>query len=104
MKTSKLVTKVCPLSTVVFMIEFGSDVSKLQTTKGLALQDIISEVHMYALKIEFPPQLRIFLLDRLAEIEFRLSSGASEKINLGSLIGAFQFIRDQAASQETELQ
>lgn len=27
---------------------------------------------------------------RLAEIEFRLASGASEKMNVGSLVGAFQ--------------
>ena len=61
----------------------------LKTRKGIALADIMSEVHKYLEKIDFPPQVRIYLLTEMAEIEYRLSIGTSEKLQLGALIGVF---------------
>eukprot|EP00051_Salpingoeca_urceolata_P001373 m.40468 g.40468 ORF g.40468 m.40468 type:complete len:342 (-) comp11369_c0_seq1:55-1080(-) len=63
---------------------------ELKDLKGLALQDIVYDIHEFAQRIEFPPQIRIFLLEKLAEIEERLVSGTSEKIQLASLVGIFQ--------------
>jgi DNA polymerase III delta prime subunit len=42
----------------------------------------------------FPENMKMFLINRLSEIEFRLSSGVSEKTQLASLIGAFIEIRN----------
>ncbi|KAG2222165.1 hypothetical protein INT45_007182 [Circinella minor] len=67
-----------------------SNVEKLKREAGLALQDIISEIYYYILAIEFPPDTRIFLLENLAEIEYRLAEGANENIQLGALVGAFK--------------
>ncbi|XP_076369454.1 replication factor C subunit RfC3 isoform X2 [Tachypleus tridentatus] len=69
-------------------------VSDLKVTKGLALEDILTQVHLYVHRIEFPVQVKLQLLEKLADIEYRLASGTSEKIQLSSLISAFQVARD----------
>lgn len=51
------------------------------------------------MKLKIPPKMMMFLLEKLAEIEVRLSSGSSEKLNLGALVGAFQLVRQQVFSQ-----
>lgn len=71
-----------------------NNIMELKTTKGLALQDILSEVHSYVHKVDLPMHIRIHLLEKMAEVEYRLSSGTSEKIQLSSLIAAFQVTRD----------
>lgn len=74
--------------------EAYNNILKLKTTKGLALQDILTEVHQYVHRIDFPIHVRIDLLIKMAEAEFRLMSGTNEKIQLGSLVSAFQIARD----------
>lgn len=71
------------------------EIQKLQNFKGLATQDILKEIHHYTLKLDLPTDLKIFLFNKFSEIEYRLSCGSSDKINLGSIIGAFQLIRDK---------
>jgi replication factor C subunit 3/5 len=71
----------------------------LQTLKGLALQDIITEVHLYLLRLKISQELRMALLDKLAEAEYRLASGTSEKLNLGAMVGAFQIAKEQMAAE-----
>jgi len=70
-------------------------ISKLSTVKGLALQDIITEVHRKVLLYDFSEEVRIMLIDKLSDIEHRLSAGTSEKLNLGALVGAFHLAREQ---------
>ena len=85
----------------------------MQQQKGLALQDIIRDVHLYMLRIPFTnPDARIYLLDQvgnvvqprireisypisqLSNIEHRLSTGTMESVQLGSLVGACTVARD----------
>ncbi|EGN96830.1 hypothetical protein SERLA73DRAFT_111563 [Serpula lacrymans var. lacrymans S7.3] len=65
-------------------------ISTMKTERGLALQDLISGAYEYIETIEFKPQARIYLLDYLATTEHRLSAGASEKIQLSAMLGAFK--------------
>eukprot|EP01121_Diplochlamys_sp_Union-15-3_P006426 TRINITY_DN16916_c0_g1_i1.p1 TRINITY_DN16916_c0_g1~~TRINITY_DN16916_c0_g1_i1.p1 ORF type:complete len:117 (+),score=22.98 TRINITY_DN16916_c0_g1_i1:61-411(+) len=70
----------------------------LKTNKGLATADILKEVHAYVGRlITKQPDVLINLYIALADIEYRLASGASEKIQLGSLVGAFQLAREALA-------
>ena len=39
--------------------------------------------------IEMPNKIRIELIDRMADVEYRLAYGTSEKLQLGALVGAF---------------
>lgn len=68
--------------------------SKLKVEKGLALQDLISDVYDYVHSIELPSTCRIFLVDQLASIEYRIASGCEDKLQLLALIGAFQLSKD----------
>ncbi|XP_074462019.1 replication factor C subunit 5 isoform X1 [Larus michahellis] len=101
-------------------------IMELKTLKGLALQDILTEIHLFVHRgrgsqgqllgdpgrdsrpppapadarrlllsaVDFPPSVRIQLLIKMADIEYRLAAGTSEKIQLSSLIAAFQVTRD----------
>uniref|UniRef100_A0A8P4K6D0 Activator 1 subunit 5 n=1 Tax=Dicentrarchus labrax TaxID=13489 RepID=A0A8P4K6D0_DICLA len=71
----------------------------LKTLKGLALHDILTEVHLLIHRVDFPPAIRIGLLIKLADIEHRLASGTDEKIQLSSMVAAFQAVRDLVVSE-----
>ncbi|MCO5598639.1 hypothetical protein L7F22_052736 [Adiantum nelumboides] len=62
-------------------------VSELKTSKGMALADLVTGIFDCLTTYKLPPQSRIYLLDHLAQIEHRLSTGASEKIQLSALLG-----------------
>jgi replication factor C subunit 3/5 len=66
----------------------------IQLAKGIALQDILFEIHPFVYRIDFPTSVQIVILERLAEIEFRLARGSSEKLQLSALVAAFQSARD----------
>lgn len=74
----------------------------LKTCKGIALADILTEVHKYMEKIDFPPNVAIFLLKEIAEIEYRLTIGTSEKLQLGALVGLFYEARSKVEQHATE--
>ncbi|KAM6497118.1 P-loop containing nucleoside triphosphate hydrolase protein [Amanita muscaria] len=65
-------------------------ITTLKTERGLALQDLITGAYEYLETIEVKPHAKIYLLDHLATTEYRLSTGASEKIQLTALLGAFK--------------
>ncbi|XP_054628434.1 replication factor C subunit 5 [Dunckerocampus dactyliophorus] len=67
---------------------------ELKTLKGLALQDILTEVHLLIHRVDFPASVRMGLLIKLADVEHRLASGTNEKIQLSSMVAAFQAVRD----------
>nr|CAB3265539.1 replication factor C subunit 5 [Phallusia mammillata] len=70
----------------------------LKTENGMALQDILLQVHIYVHRIDFPLDVRILLLDKLANIEERLAAGTNEKIQTSSLIAAFQQAKNMTAA------
>jgi replication factor C subunit 3/5 len=72
-------------------------IAQLQVDKGVALVDIVRELHPWLFNIESlgPPGVRITLVEKLADIEHRLSAGTSERLQLGSLVAAFALARDE---------
>merc|ERR1711939_840682 len=65
-------------------------ISQLKMEKGLALQDIIAGVHDVVATLELKAPSHVYLLDQLAQVEHRLSTGGSEKLQLTSLLGAMK--------------
>lgn len=57
------------------------------------MQIILKEVSNLLMSIEWTNSTKIFLNKRIAELEYRMSLGATEKLQLGSLIGAFNEVR-----------
>jgi len=74
----------------------------LKTRKGIALADIMSQVHKYLEKIDFPPTVRTYLLKEMAELEYRLAIGTSEKLQLGALVGMFYTARSMVEHHAKE--
>ncbi|XP_020599460.1 replication factor C subunit 3 [Phalaenopsis equestris] len=64
-------------------------ISDIKMRKGLALVDIIREVTLFVFKIQMPSDIRIKLINDLADIEYRLSFGCNDKLQLGALISTF---------------
>ncbi|VDD80260.1 unnamed protein product [Mesocestoides corti] len=65
------------------------NILKMKAEKGIALQDILSELHLLIMRVKIPDAVKADLLVVLAEVEHRMSLGASEKLQLGALCGAF---------------
>lgn len=68
-------------------------ISEMKTKKGLALVDVIRELHPFVFCISMPAVIRVRLINSLADIEYRLAFGPNEKLQLGALIGAFTHAR-----------
>ncbi|WFD40648.1 Subunit of heteropentameric Replication factor C (RF-C) [Malassezia japonica] len=63
-------------------------IQTLKVEKGTALADLLNGMHDLVLALELPPHARAYLLDQMAQIEYRLSTSASERIQLAALLGA----------------
>ncbi|KAI1327636.1 P-loop containing nucleoside triphosphate hydrolase protein [Xylariaceae sp. FL0255] len=64
-----------------------STINTLKVANGLALADIITAVSEQLTTMEVKPEVMIRWLDGLAEIEYRVSGGASETIQTGAVVG-----------------
>ena len=69
-------------------------ISNLKQLKGLALHDIITEVHLLVHRIDFPSKVKVGIVEKLAEIEYRLSFGSSEKLQTTAMIACFNSAKD----------
>ncbi|GAM28959.1 hypothetical protein SAMD00019534_121350, partial [Acytostelium subglobosum LB1] len=69
----------------------------IKTEKGLSLTDILKEVHSLIHKMELDNKVMMDVVNQMSDIEYNLSFGASEKLQLGSLVGSFQIARDAIA-------
>jgi replication factor C subunit 3/5 len=67
--------------------------TKIKTEKSLALDDIIRDLHKCVMETKFDEQMKMFLVQRLSEIEFRLAQGINEKAQTASVVGAFIEVR-----------
>ncbi len=76
------------------------NVQALKTAKGLSLLDILTEVHKLVHRLVLPQRVKIHLLVKMAETEQRLMGGASEKLQLGSLLAAFHQARVMVKEEE----
>lgn len=72
-----------------------ADLLKVQRERGFALTDIVRELHPYLFRISgLPMKTRVALVEALADIEWRLASGTSERLQLGALVAAFVVARE----------
>lgn len=66
----------------------------LKTDKSLSLDDIIRDLHKQVMETKFTENMKMFLVCRLSEIEYRLAKGANEKVQVASVVGAFIEVRN----------
>lgn len=70
---------------------------KLKLDKGLALEDILKQVHLMVQRLQLPPRVICQLVAKMADIEYRLSQGCTEKMQVSALIAAFRLARNQVS-------
>lgn len=62
-------------------------------SNGIALADVISELHQRVVLADLPPMPLANLVDRLAMIERALADGATEAVQAAAVAAAFQCLR-----------
>ena len=62
---------------------------KLLIEQGLSGEDIIGQIFRGMMDMTIPDKLKVDLIDRIGEIDFRMAEGANERIQLEALIAHF---------------
>lgn len=65
-----------------------SAIQSLKIDKGTALTDLLTGMHSLVMSLELPAHARAYLLDQMATIEYRLSTNASERVQLSALLAS----------------
>ncbi|HIM86601.1 MAG TPA: replication factor C small subunit [Candidatus Poseidoniales archaeon] len=61
----------------------------LQITYGLAGEDVIRQMHRTVRDLEVPDTIKVQMIEKLAEADFRLSEGANSRIQIEAVIANF---------------
>uniref|UniRef100_A0AAF5PQN6 Activator 1 subunit 5 n=3 Tax=Wuchereria bancrofti TaxID=6293 RepID=A0AAF5PQN6_WUCBA len=72
-------------------------IEEIRNERAFALSDILNSMHDFIFRLVVPPELLSRLLICMADIEYHLSQGCSDRLQLGALIGAFINIRNELA-------
>jgi replication factor C subunit 3/5 len=81
-------------------VEAFRNIADMQTANGISLVDVVECLHDLVLKVQFPPRVLAYVLDKLSDVEYRLASGVSERLQLGSLVGLFQVAKEMTAAEQ----
>ncbi|KAL5111575.1 Replication factor C subunit 5 [Taenia crassiceps] len=73
---------------------------EMKVEKGIALQDIVSELHPLIMQVKMPDNVKVELIAMLSDVEYRMSYGASEKLQIGAVCAAFADARDSLEALE----
>jgi len=68
-------------------------VQQAQLEKGLALVDLVREIHGLAVRASLGPRAKALLLTELANVEARLAAGTVERVQLAALVACCQLAR-----------
>src|SRR5665809_14625 len=61
----------------------------LLINQGLSGEDVIVQIHRTMFDKSIPDLIKVKLMDRIGEIDFRLTEGANERIQLEALLAYF---------------
>ncbi|KRX11179.1 Protein kinase-like domain [Pseudocohnilembus persalinus] len=64
-------------------------IKEMQIVKGISLQVIIKDLNLFLIEVDMDTRMKEFIIQRLADIEYRMSINGDEKVQLLSLIGAY---------------
>ncbi|ELY65530.1 replication factor C small subunit [Natrinema versiforme] len=66
----------------------------LLTERGLAGGDVIDQLHRSAWEFDIPEQATVRLLERLGEVDFRITEGANERLQLEAMLASLALDED----------
>lgn len=78
----------CLLNSTDFQASL-KNVRQIQDENGIALQDIVGSLFDRVNDLKIPTAMRIYITKQLADLEYRLSHGTNEALQMGSLVGVF---------------
>ena len=79
-----------------------ADLREIQQTRGIALQDMVEGLHDLLLKLELDNFSLAHIIQRMAEIEYRLAKGCADDKQLAALVAAFIFMRESQISRDND--
>jgi len=82
------------LTTQDFKMAFDTFI-ELKTSNSLALEDILRELHQCVMQTNFNDTMKMQLIQRMSEVEFRLASGSNERTQVATIVGCFIQVRSQ---------
>jgi replication factor C subunit 3/5 len=77
-------------------------IRSVQRENGLALLDVLTALSELLRAVKLPATVRIPLMKNMAEIEYALCAGASEALQLGSLVGSFYKVRAMLSAEPSD--
>ncbi len=63
--------------------------------QGLSSEDIIKSIHREVYDMEIPEEIKMRIIERLGEYEYRLNMGANEDVQLNALLAQFALMRKE---------
>jgi replication factor C subunit 3/5 len=57
-----------------------NNILAIKLDKSLSVDDIVREVHKQVMATNMTDEMKMFVVNRLAEIEYRLAQGSNEKV------------------------
>ena len=83
--------------------ECFKNIRQMQQLRGHSLADLLRGVYELTRKLSLSQESLAYLVECMADIEYRLSSGCSEKVQLSSLVGAFIMVREAESEENMSL-
>lgn len=72
------------------------EIRQVQEDFAIALQDIVTALFDRVNGLQLPAAMRVYLTTQLADLEYRLTQGTTEALQLGALVGLFMAARGLA--------
>ncbi|KAI0980187.1 hypothetical protein GJ496_004806 [Pomphorhynchus laevis] len=63
-------------------------------SNGYALMDLLTESSKLVMRLNMPVNMKVSVIKKLADSEYRLAAGAVEILEIGAFVAAFQIVRD----------
>ncbi|KUO41792.1 MAG: Replication factor C small subunit [Hadesarchaea archaeon YNP_N21] len=75
--------------------EARGKLNDLLVNQGLSGEDILEQIHREIFNLKLPEPMKVKLVDRVGEFDFRLSEGANERIQLEAVLAHFALVGDR---------
>ncbi|KAI9173085.1 Subunit of heteropentameric Replication factor C (RF-C) [Blastocladiella emersonii ATCC 22665] len=76
----------------------------LRTERGYALQDLLADMFKFVRSLDMGNAAKLTLYEAMADIEYKLSQGCSDRIQAGALAGAFRLAVELALKESNSQQ
>jgi replication factor C subunit 3/5 len=77
------------------------EVRHIKDAKGLSIADVLSELAPYVMRMQFSEDVKMYLFESLADIEYQLVFASGEKMQISALVGAFQIAKVATLENKT---